>query len=50
MGGCAGVVTTAEKYRGIVGSWSRLPVYTCNPDDFAGMDGLGVVAVPLADE
>jgi len=24
-----------------------LPVYTCNPDDFAGIDGLDVVAVPL---
>lgn len=24
-----------------------LPVYTCNPDDFAGVDGLEVVPVPL---
>lgn len=24
-----------------------LPVYTCNPDDFAGIDGLAVVAVPV---
>jgi len=24
-----------------------LPVYTCNPDDFDGIDGLEVVAVPL---
>ena len=24
-----------------------LPVYTCNPDDFAGIDGLTVVAVPV---
>jgi tRNA(fMet)-specific endonuclease VapC len=24
-----------------------LPVYTCNPDDFMGIDGLDVVAVPL---
>jgi len=24
-----------------------LPVYTCNPDDFAGIDGLDVVAVPV---
>jgi tRNA(fMet)-specific endonuclease VapC len=23
-----------------------MPVYTCNPDDFAGIDGLEVVAVP----
>ena len=26
-----------------------LPVYTCNPDDFSGIDGLGVVAVPHPD-
>ena len=24
----------------------ELPVYTCNPDDFTGIDGLEVVAVP----
>jgi predicted nucleic acid-binding protein len=24
-----------------------LPVYTCNPDDFTGIDGLDVVPVPL---
>jgi predicted nucleic acid-binding protein len=24
-----------------------LPVHTCNPDDFAGIDGLTVVTVPL---
>lgn len=24
-----------------------LPLYTCNPDDFAGIDGLTVVAVPV---
>lgn len=27
-----------------------LPVYTCNPDDYAGMDGVRVVTVPLAEE
>ncbi|MBI2755145.1 MAG: type II toxin-antitoxin system VapC family toxin [Chloroflexi bacterium] len=26
-----------------------LPVYTCNPEDFAGIDGLTVVAVPHPD-
>ena len=26
-----------------------LPVYTCNPSDFAGIDGLTVVAVPHPD-
>jgi hypothetical protein len=24
-----------------------LPIYTCNPDDFTGIDGLEVVAVPV---
>ena len=24
-----------------------LPVYTCNPDDFLGIDGLEIVAVPV---
>ena len=24
-----------------------LPMYTCNPRDFAGIDGLKVVAVPV---
>jgi len=24
-----------------------LPVYTCNPDDFAGIDGLEVIPVPV---
>lgn len=27
-----------------------LPVYTCNPDDFTGIDGLTVNAVPHPDE
>jgi predicted nucleic acid-binding protein len=26
-----------------------LPVYTCNPDDFAGIGGLEVVSVPVPD-
>ncbi len=26
-----------------------LPVYTCNPADFSGIDGLEVVAVPVSD-
>ncbi len=26
---------------------NALPIYTCNPDDFMGIDGLDVVAVPL---
>jgi tRNA(fMet)-specific endonuclease VapC len=27
---------------------NELPVYTCNPSDFAGIDGLVVVAIPMA--
>jgi tRNA(fMet)-specific endonuclease VapC len=27
-----------------------LPVYTCNPDDFSGIDGLAVVTVALREE
>ena len=26
---------------------NELPVYTCNPDDFAGIEGLEVVTVPV---
>jgi tRNA(fMet)-specific endonuclease VapC len=26
-----------------------LPVYTCNPDDFSGIDDLDVIAVPVPD-
>jgi predicted nucleic acid-binding protein len=26
-----------------------LPVYTCNPDDFSGIEGLKVVPVPISD-
>jgi predicted nucleic acid-binding protein len=26
-----------------------LPVYTCNPDDFSGIEGLEVVPVPISD-
>ena len=28
---------------------NRLPLYTCNPEDFAGIDGLEVVAIPHPD-
>jgi hypothetical protein len=24
-----------------------LPIYTCNPTDFSGIDGLDVIAVPV---
>ena len=26
---------------------SALPIYTCNPDDFSGIAGLEVIAVPV---
>jgi predicted nucleic acid-binding protein len=29
---------------------NEMPLYTCNPADFAGIDGLTVVAVPHPDE
>ena len=28
---------------------SELPLFTCNPDDFQGIDGLTVVAIPHPD-
>lgn len=28
---------------------NELPLFTCNPDDFAGIDGLTVIAVPHPD-
>lgn len=28
---------------------NNLPVYTCNPDDFSGIEGLEVIAVPVPD-
>jgi tRNA(fMet)-specific endonuclease VapC len=28
---------------------NELPVYTCNPEDFSGIDGLEVAAVPVPD-
>ncbi len=27
---------------------NELPLYTCNPGDFRGIDGLTIVAVPIA--
>lgn len=45
----AGRKTTARSYDAMIAATAlahALPVYTCNPDDFAGIDGLEVVAVP----
>ena len=48
----AGRKTSARAYDALIASiaLSRgLPVYTCNPDDFAGIDSLEVVPVPHPD-
>ena len=45
----SGRKTTARSYDAMIAATAlahALPVYTCNPDDFAGIDGLDVVAVP----
>ncbi len=46
----SGRKTAARSYDAMIAATAlaqALPVYTCNPDDFAGIDGLVVVAVPL---
>lgn len=48
----AGCKTTARTYDAMIAATAvanDLPVYTCNPTDFNGIDGLEVVAVPLPD-
>lgn len=48
----AGRKTSARVYDTMIAATALahdLPVYTCNPDDFAGIDGLDVVAVPVPD-
>ena len=45
----AGRKTTARSYDAIIAAIALandLPVFTCNPDDFTGIDGLEVIAVP----
>jgi tRNA(fMet)-specific endonuclease VapC len=42
--------TTARAYDAMIAATAianDLPVYTCNPSDFSGIDGLDVVAVPV---
>lgn len=42
--------STARSYDAMIAATAvanDLPVYTCNPSDFAGIDGLDVIAVPL---
>ncbi len=46
----SGRKTAARSYDAMIAATAlahALPVYTCNPDDFAGIDGLEVMAVPV---
>ncbi len=46
----AGRKTSARAYDAMIAATAvanDLPLYTCNPDDFSGIDGLEVVAVPV---
>ena len=46
----AGRKTSARTYDAMIAAIalaSDLPIHTCNPDDFAGIDGLEVTAVPV---
>ncbi|MDP9223935.1 MAG: type II toxin-antitoxin system VapC family toxin [Actinomycetota bacterium] len=48
----SGRKTTARAYDAMIAAIAvaqDLPLYTCNPDDFAGIDGLTVVAIPHPD-
>jgi tRNA(fMet)-specific endonuclease VapC len=48
----AGRKITARTYDAMIAATAvanDLPVYTCNPTDFDGIDGLEVVAVPVPD-
>lgn len=47
----AGRKSTARAYDAMIAAVAlsnELPLYTCNPDDFRGIDGLTVVAVPVS--
>ena len=46
----SGRKTVARSYDAMIAAIAvahALPLYTCNPDDFSGIDGLEVVAVPV---
>jgi predicted nucleic acid-binding protein len=48
----AGRKTTARTYDAMIAATALandLPVYTCNPTDFSGIDGLEVIAVSVPD-
>jgi tRNA(fMet)-specific endonuclease VapC len=49
----SGRKATARTYDAMIAATAvanDLPIYTCNPTDFKGIDGLEVVAVPVADD
>jgi tRNA(fMet)-specific endonuclease VapC len=49
----AGRKTAARTYDAMIAATALangLAVHTCNPDDFAGIDGLDVVAVPVGEQ
>ncbi len=49
----AGRKTTARTYDAMIAATAvanDLPVYTCNPTDFNGIDGLEVIPVPVPDD
>jgi tRNA(fMet)-specific endonuclease VapC len=46
----SGRKTSARAYDAMIAATAianDLPVYTCNPDDFSGIDGLDVIAIPV---
>ena len=46
----AGRKANARAYDAMIAATAlanNLPVYTCNPDDFAGIEGLDVISVPV---
>lgn len=48
----AGRKTTARTYDAMIAATAmanNLPIYTCNPMDFSGIDGVDVVTVPIPD-
>jgi tRNA(fMet)-specific endonuclease VapC len=48
----SGRKTTARAYDAMIAAVAvanELPLYTCNPDAFSGIDGLTVIPVPLPD-
>jgi hypothetical protein len=48
----SGRKATARTYDAMIAATAvanDLPVYTCNPADFTGIDGLDVVAIPVPD-